>query len=153
MNVSREEEHSLESQIADLQLSALKALVYENCAHNRRMHRDLEEIKAQVQQLLQRSLRGDTRAPERPCASQHPINEHAAACGSASVTSSSLTPCAEDGVHMCDYCFTFSPHCFPCPHCGCEWYCSDVCQRLRQRCHAARCRACSHPQHEVVTTK
>ncbi|KPI84781.1 hypothetical protein ABL78_6164 [Leptomonas seymouri] len=153
MSASREREQALESQITGLRLSTLETIAHVNYAHNRQVREDLEELKAQVQKLLQRSLPGGTCSVEEHSTGFHPINKCSAALGIASAASLSMTPCGEDGAHMCDYCFAFPPQCFACPHCGREWYCSDVCQRLRWRSHAARCRASAHSQHEVAAAK
>lgn len=152
MIASCEEERALESEITDLRLSTLEAIARENCALSLRMEIDMQELKGQLQLLLKRLETRDacTAAGEPGDSSTSKFSVSPAATDAVSLA---IVRRDEDSVHMCDYCFTFSPNCFSCPLCAREWYCSDVCQRLRQRCHASRCRACFHHTHEVISAE
>lgn len=154
MNVSREEERAMERQIADLRLSTLEALARESCTQTRQLDRRLRGVEEQLHILLQVSGAGQKDAPvDESHRAQHP-NSKCDAESPREGRSLLVTHSHENGSdsHMCDYCFALSERSFACPQCGREWYCSETCQRLRQRCHASRCRACCSKEKDAVAT-
>ncbi|CAJ1988674.1 hypothetical protein conserved [Leishmania donovani] len=133
------EEQLFQSDIVDLGLTTLEALVREQRLQNARMEARLRVLEKRMSSL---PLHMGLRAPKKLTCSDGDDG------GATRNTALSLdeveapgpnTSADDPATPMCDYCFLFSHKCFPCPCCGREWYCSAACQRLRHRCHASRC--------------
>ncbi|KAG5480284.1 hypothetical protein CUR178_06340 [Leishmania enriettii] len=150
MNPSRMEEQLLHAEISDLGLTALGALVREQCLHNARIDARLSRLEVRAALPPQAEL--ETTQKQLTCSSCDGGEPKNTVLSPEEVdVSAHSSPADHRASPMCDYCFLFSSNCFSCPGCGREWYCSAACQRLRRRYHAPRCRQQHLPQTRFQT--